>query len=331
MLARLRRQNFIAPLNKGFTNLEMAIVITIASLVLFAIIQFVNPALAVSRLNASRSNMQHVVQVLSVYAQHNNRIPCPADPNTADGAQPPGMEVGSGASGVTVPDVLGQGGCMKGGVLFNEGIVPYATLGIARTDVIDGWGDYLTYHVNPTFAQDPSPAAVTVALAHARCRIPRQWVTGGGTLASSAANRDGPKARFCCPGVTLIGSDISVRDATGANLWTYTRDASANYDAVDTPTPLTTINPVTNNATAIAFVLVSHGPNRAGAFLDDGARVGADANMGNGELENMNGNNTFVSAPQNDVLGASHFDDIVMWRTQDDLYSAMGHLSCQMP
>ena len=222
----------------GFTLPEMAIVFAIVGLGLYVTIGIVTPAERYARLHATHLNMKKIILVMAAYAQHNNRIPCPADPNTADVAQPAGTEVGSGAAGVSVPDVLGSGACRNGAIMFNEGIVPYATLGIAKSDVIDGWGNYITYHVSPAFAIDPSPAATTIANAHARCRMPGTWITGSASSAAGPFNKNGPKARFCCPDIALIASDITVQDAGGTKIWTSIRDNVADdYAAVDTRQP----------------------------------------------------------------------------------------------
>jgi hypothetical protein len=310
----------------------MAIVLAIVGVSLYVMIGLVLPAERYARLHSTNLNMKKIILVMAAYAQHNNRIPCPADPNTADLSQPAGSEVGSGAGGAAVPDVLGGGACRNGAIMFNEGIVPYATLGIAKSDVIDGWGNFITYHVSPAFAVDPSPAAATVANAHALCRMPGKWIMGEASSSTGPFNRNGSKARFCCPDNALIGSDITIQDASGASIWASTRDKiAADYAAVDTPTTLFSKAPPAMNVEAIVFVLVSHGANGKGAFLPKGTRIPTDASTGTAEIENQNGDNIFVYAPLSDAKGPAHFDDIVMWQTQDDLYSALGHLSCQIP
>ena len=70
---------------------------------------------------------------------------------------------------------------------------------------------------------------------------------------------------------------------------------------------------------------------RQGAFLPNGTRIPTDASTGTAEIENQNGDNVFVYAPLNNTKGAAHFDDVVMWQTQDELYSALGHVSCRIP
>ena len=329
-----RPENFSDPLRSqaGFTLPEMATVFAIVGVGLYVMIGLVTPAEHYARLHATHLNMKKIILVMAAYAQHNNRIPCPADPNTKDVMQPEGSEVGSGAIGATVPDVLGSGGCKNGAIMFNEGIVPYATLGIVRSDVIDGWGNYITYHVSPAFAIDPSPAATTVAKAHANCRLPGTWITGSAASSAGTFNENGPKARFCCPDIALIASDITVLDTGGKKIVTSMRDnVSDHYAVVDTPMAISSNTPPAMNAEAIAFVLVSHGPNGNGAFLPKGTRIPTDASSGTAKIENQNGDNVFVYAPLNNTNGAAHFDDVVMWQTQDELYSALGHLSCQIP
>ncbi|MEZ0259721.1 MAG: type II secretion system protein [Alphaproteobacteria bacterium] len=316
----------------GVTLVEMAVVIGIISMSIFVTVSVIQPIENTARYNATKLNMQKIAMVLAAYAQHNNRIPCPGEPNTTVTTQPRGMEVGSGASGITVPNVRGNASCRNGATNFNEGIVPYATLGITRSDVLDGWGNLITYRVSPAFAIDSSAAATSVALAHARCRTAYTWMYGDGTAVSGAYNRDGPKARFCCPDTTMIASDIVVQDTAGVRLVPITRDSTGgNYASVNTATTTTSFDPVARNVTAVAYVLVSHGANGAGAYTSTGTRLSTSATTGTAEDENKDGDNIFVYADFNSSNTTSHYDDIVKWYTQDAMYSSQGNLSCQIP
>ena len=300
----------------GFTLVEIAIVIIILGLAMAGVIAFVDPVLQQSRQKATEANMQRIMDVVSVYAQRNYRIPCPADPDPA-GTEPFGAEVGSGASGANIGDCDGAGDMV-------EGIVPFRTLGLTIDDVYDGWGDFITYAVSPVFADDTADPALQT---HERCRIDDLWVTGG-------TNRNPMKARFCCPSTGVaVGTDLVIQDEAGDNLWLLGRTTSGFAPVNVSYASGTTFDIITDNVTAPAFILVSHGPNRYGAYLQGGARVpGIAARTGDGEDENQNSDNVYVSARSN--LSADdndNFDDIVMWRTQDQLFAETGVGTCVTP
>jgi prepilin-type N-terminal cleavage/methylation domain-containing protein len=322
----------------AFTLLEMSVVLAIFGVAILTVISVILPAERYFRFHATNANMEKIILTLAAYAQHNNRIPCPADPNPWDTSQPSGAEVGSTPTGASVPDVLGQKSCKNVAGNFNEGIVPYATLGLTPADVKDGWGDYITYHVNPVFAADPSPVATTPTNPHARCRVSGTWINGSNYNVGGAINRDPEKAAFCCPsnGITT-DPDITINDVNGKALWTYPRDANAaDYAPINTATATTSFDPVAMNVETIAFVLVSHGPTGEGSYTGtkhtgSPLRIPFDANAGTSESENGNGDTVFVDAPWNSISGANRFQNILAWRTQDTLYSSLGHLSCQIP
>ena len=323
---RRRKENCYGS-TSGFTLVEMAIVIPIFGLLLAGAIVLGRPLLEEHRAAITQQNMQHIINVTSVYAQRNNRIPCPADSNANDVAQPTGAEVGSGPAGTALPVVSAVGGCVNAGVSFNEGIVPYRTLGMSVSDVRDGNGNYITYHVNANFARDPN----TVLTVHAYCRA-STWFDAAGTT-----NINPMRAQFCCANNAIPGQTITVKDTNSVSLFPYTQDANANdYQAAGKPYPGSggetgSLSPATTDETTIAFVLVSHGAIGGGAFLDVGGRAPANADTGTSEATNSSGGATFVWAQKNASYGANHFDDILMWRTQDQVYAETGTGTCALP
>lgn len=309
----MHKRRFINTEQQGFTLVELAVVIVIVGLVMGGILATIKPILFQSRLTATEANMNRMIDVVSAYAQRNNRIPCPADPDQSAAAQPYGAEIGSGAAGSAV------GSCPPGGPV--EGIVPFLTLGLDPDDVRDGWGNFVTYRVSPVFALDTAAAAEI----HKRCRTNGVWV--------SVSNRNPSKARFCCTNRTVPpATDISLSDDGGVSLWPFTRDTSAGaFSGADDSYSGAPFDPASDNVTAIAFVLVGHGQNEYGAFLPDGTRLTAIGAFGNGETENQNGDESFVAAPMSFSSTSAHFEDIVMWRTQDQLFAETGAGSCSFP
>ena len=91
----------------------------------------------------------------------------------------------------------------------------------------------------------------------------------------------------------------------------------------------------TGNITAPAFVLISHGPNGRGAFLaqDNAGQYETDP-VYTLERENWehSANRLYYTGGQNRTQNpATHFDDIVLWMTQDGIMAVKGTSSCQYP
>ena len=303
--------------NAGFTLIELAVSLAVMGLVIVMCLQIAIPLTQQRKVSVTKDNMARIINTLSVYAQRNSRIPCPADPTTTNTTQPVGAEVGSGASGNAMP-TLTASGCMNNGVAYNEGIVPYRTLGLIKTDVIDAHGNYYTYRVNANFARDPTIANNV----HGWCRS-SSWISG-------VLNRNPMRARFCCSDKSLAGQELSVTDASGVALYPFTRDNS-NYAAVDTLYAGPTLTQTSNNITTVIFVLVSHGENRSGAFLEDGNRSPSLSNTGTSESENGDADTTYIYRTRVELSGTAHYDDVVAWRTQDQVFAETGSGSCALP
>jgi hypothetical protein len=138
------------------------------------------------------------------------------------------------------------------------------------------------------------------------------------------------RARFCCADKVIPGQEITVQDANGVSLFPFTRDAG-NYGPVDTLYAGGPLSLPANDVATPIFVLVSHGDGGGGAFLPNGTRAAGSALTGLAETENMNGDNVFVWALRNNVAGNLHYDDTVLWRTQEQVYAETGSGTCALP
>src|ERR1700743_3794966 len=112
----------------GFTLVDLAVVLSIAGLILVAAIAMAMPVIVESRIVGTQAKMDNIAKAIDFYATKNYRVPCPADPNPAAARQPFGYEVGSGVNGDTVPATCAGGAAGGGATKF--GIVPFKTLGI---------------------------------------------------------------------------------------------------------------------------------------------------------------------------------------------------------
>ena len=112
-----------------------------------------------------------------------------------------------------------------------------------------------------------------------------------------------------------------------------TSPASYRPANISYPDPFVANVQVPNNdrVTAPVYILISHGPHGYGAWSGSGRdRLSLD-NATHGEIENANGDRTFVEIPPLDRTDKEKsFDDIVLWRSQDMILASQGK-SCALP
>lgn len=120
---------------KGFTLVEMAMVLVIIGLVILIVYPALNAVRASTQSSLSDSNMLALVRATAVYVQTNGCVPCPA-PATVSGA----------GFGRVRGDATGAacGGCAQ-----PEGIPPFVSLGVSEATARDGWGRWITMRVDP--------------------------------------------------------------------------------------------------------------------------------------------------------------------------------------
>ena len=119
---------------KGFSLLEMAIVLVIVGLLMAGLIPSITGQIEQQHRSETRKQLDDIRQALIGFAISNGRLPCPADgtiPTVAGLANSAGLEKSSCAAGA------------------NGGVLPWVTLGVSETDA---WGRRFTYRVTPDFA-----------------------------------------------------------------------------------------------------------------------------------------------------------------------------------
>jgi hypothetical protein len=239
-----------------------------------------------------------LVSELAAYAQRENRVPCPASAAIAQTASRFGFSIGS------VPaDPSGGGNCTAAGEW--EGIVPFRTLGLSAYDVVDGWGNYLTYRVSPVSANPlagtvyDTPAGPTNPKIFRRCRrFP--WFDDGlqvytqanqpyYSAAAPTVNVYPAKALFCCPADNASfppggNTDMKIQSSSGAGvingITTRVTNASTSDGPINTlvPPPCPSCAPailagsdalpaVDGTQEVFAFAIISHGRSGGGAYL----------------------------------------------------------------
>lgn len=136
----------MARTTKGFTLIEMAVVVLLAGILL---------SFGVAMLSAHLDNTAHALtakrqealrDALVAYLLQNKRLPCPDDPAaSAPNIAFDGIEDRANATAGPPPVPNVATSCAR-----SFGTVPYLTLGLTREAAQDGWNNLLSYHVSTT-------------------------------------------------------------------------------------------------------------------------------------------------------------------------------------
>lgn len=219
-----------APLRgTGFTLVEMAAVILIIGIVSSGLVIGVPQYLNHKKIEVTNTKMDFLLSNLSNYAQRHYRLPCPADVSGANR----GLE-------------RDGGDCLRADNAANDdaalyaksvGVIPWKELGLTESDVIDGWGRYITYKPAPHLtvntysltmqndigARNPADPTTLVNFStypdiHNACRQ-QTWFNSQGLH----INRQ--KALFCCNSepkqryLTPAEPDPAAQDMMMTNTW----------------------------------------------------------------------------------------------------------------
>lgn len=119
---------------RGFTLVEMAVVLIIVGFLLGGLLVSLSAQLDIRNYNETKQKIALIKEALVGFALANGRLPCPADPTVVSGT------VGAGTQKF---DVAGTS-CNS-----PTGVVPWVDLGILETDA---WGRRFTYQVTNSFS-----------------------------------------------------------------------------------------------------------------------------------------------------------------------------------
>jgi len=120
----------------GFTLVELAVVVFLVGLLASLGLSALNAQLASSRISDTKKKQEIIKDALISYLGRNKRLPCPAIDNM-------GAENRIAAT-VLPPSHTYFPMVCKG----NFGIIPYATLGLAKSVALDGWENFFSYAVS---------------------------------------------------------------------------------------------------------------------------------------------------------------------------------------
>ena len=121
-------------MSRGFTLIEMAVVLMIVGLLLGGLLPTISAQIQQQRVNETLKQLSEIQQALIGFTVINGRLPCPAT---------------STSNGVESPSTGGNCTSFSNGSFV--GFVPAATLGLPQTDsqgyAIDSWGNRIRYAV----------------------------------------------------------------------------------------------------------------------------------------------------------------------------------------
>ncbi len=342
---------------QGFTLVEMAIGLAITGLILsFAAIAF-SSAIKFNHDKATFEKMERIADAISIYAQSHMRVPCPAEPNrTPTGNENYGTEINARQSSTAPNRFEGFGRCDT--IADAEGIVPFATLGLPVDAAKDEFGNFFTYRVSVTSALYPDVASTQPI--NKWCMTAPRWYADTNNDSTSDTYISPAKAAFCCgtwirppltPAVRQTDGDIEIRGSFG--LLPGLNRKSAVQGGVDgqggafaeyrtTATVPPTLGDLSNSRPPAfpAYILVSHGANGLGAYVDD-TNVRSPVPAANvAEVENADGDNVFYATDRmaptvptgaNIPLTKNDIDDLVFWETPSQVLGRLGRVSCARP
>jgi prepilin-type N-terminal cleavage/methylation domain-containing protein len=130
-------------LARGFTLIEIAIVIVVIGLLVGGGLTAISPVIQSARLTETKQKMATVDSAVLGYIITNGCLPCPAARNI--GGTPTGLSNDGAEQAVGTPCAT-DGTCLGGADA--AGLVPWVTLGLSRDDVTDGFGRMFTFAVD---------------------------------------------------------------------------------------------------------------------------------------------------------------------------------------
>lgn len=217
--------------SKGFTLIEMAIVLVVIGLLLGILLGPGREILENQKRKAVRAKLDAADTALANFVALNKRLPCPANGTIVSGGVNAGVEA------------VALGRCAP--LTEINGVLPWVTLGLAEEDARDPWNARLTYRVDPALAAAP-PQPLLMNMTN--CDPSSTGLAGPGGICIAPLGACTGNANCTSPANFLAGKGLDVWD--GLN-------GAAGYNARQ------------NNSatvTGAAYVLISHGPSGAGAY-----------------------------------------------------------------
>jgi prepilin-type N-terminal cleavage/methylation domain-containing protein len=224
--------------SRGFTLVEIAIVMLIVTLLLTGLVPTISSQIEQRQTNETRKQLDEIQQALVGFALINGRLPCPAS-TTSNGVE--SFVLGGNPT---------NGNCSN----FYDGFVPSATLGLSTTGstgyAVDAWNNRIHY-------------AVTTAMGNTFTMLDGMRLAGISSLnnadllvCSSAA----------APGFTPLSCGPNNALTSGVPVVIYSTGKNGGYGGTGIDEAA---NPNPNNITSADRTFVSHTPTPSPNEFDD--------------------------------------------------------------
>ncbi len=125
----------------GFTLVELAVSLAVLGIAFSGSLLAASHYIRAEKVKETREQIALVQNVLSAYAQTHYRLPCPADPQAANGTE---VDNGNCFTNATNASLYWE----------TEGVLPWKELGIPQTMAMDAWQHYITYKPAPHLTVD---------------------------------------------------------------------------------------------------------------------------------------------------------------------------------
>ena len=122
--------------NKGFTLLELSIVLVIGSLILVASFESGKYFMIQNHIKSTNIKLNTIQNALDIYVIEHGKLPCPAGFKNNTGKSLLSCEISDDLNGLYVHNGVARGS------------IPYADLGLTRDNSFDAWRSEITYSVN---------------------------------------------------------------------------------------------------------------------------------------------------------------------------------------
>lgn len=312
--------NLIAPIElsragaraRGFSLVEMALVLLIVGLLAAVFLPATNTFLENNRRKETRAKLEALEQAMVRFVMVNRRLPCPADGIQGTANPTSGVEQRN--------DEVTPATCTA----MATGVVPWRSLGVPADAAMDAWGNLITYRVWARTSGGVG-SAINTSLA----------MDGGMDFSKCDPAKPTPPspAEYRCTGANaqplgalLAGGGMQARG------FRVCRDACP---ATTTPTPGTFEVARRIDGNGAAYFLISHGANKFGAYNAAGQLLTTANGSGPGARETIHRNNQglratdldntfYIDADYDERPGSNYYDDIVSRPTVISIAMAAG-------
>ncbi|WP_341913930.1 prepilin-type N-terminal cleavage/methylation domain-containing protein [Polaromonas sp. YR568] len=207
---------------RGFSLIEIALVLVIAGLALGAGLAALGPQLINKRFSDTQRQLQDASEAIVAFAMVNRRLPCPAT-LTSNGLESFCTNAAGGCGGAEVVPPATSAGQERGRCFTtanpntaNGGFLPAATLGLPGQRAVDGlvvdsWARPLRYVVPTTTNTTVNNGSVTLSFS---VPVGSTQCAGGASTCYPFTHSDGIRNAYYNPTIDTV-SDIFICNALG--------------------------------------------------------------------------------------------------------------------